>query len=179
MKRFSIGRLLGAVLMMINSKETPASTGHIENLQIEVGANWHELADGDPEQRMFRSTDGAITVTVSSMKVNIRPDQTEQLAVKLAQLRLKGHEEWQIQHGGHAEITEPVFKEHSWGHHLEYDGRDSDNRVFSFVGFVTTHQVVNIFAEGPNSGSASATDYMHSAVQEFIQSVKFAMPKIR
>jgi len=126
---------------------------------------------------MFLSDDG-IGITISSFAVSIRPDQTEQLAIRLAQSRLEGHERFESENGGHSTITEPVFQEHSWGHHIEYDGQGGDGRTFSFVGFVTTKQVVSIFAEGPQSTFAPP-DYMHTTIQEFINSVKFDMPKIR
>lgn len=169
--------LVGGTLMGWFGQGANAATG-IDNLEIEVGNEWSEVPVSDPEQRNFLSADGNVGITISSMDIEIRPDQTEQVAVKLAQLRLQGHKQYHSEAGGRTEITEPVFQEHSWGHHLEYDGRNDDGRVFSFFGFVTTRQIVSIFAEGPGT-TDDAGDYMHAAVQDFIDSVKFEMPAIR
>ncbi|ALJ15061.1 hypothetical protein [Sphingopyxis macrogoltabida] len=125
------------------------------NYSIELTGDWVRDEQEDPEQHSFSSASLDTRLVSSAMGINARADQTEMIANKMAEFRLKAEGEVAAAVGRHITVTEPVVVERPWGHAIAYRGEDNLGRQFNYSGIVTTKAVISIYVE---SASKSETE---------------------
>lgn len=136
---------------------------------LELSGDWTELPSSDPEQHTVRSQAADVTIVMSSMSLDVPPDQTDLLARKMIEFRLKGEEQAAREHGVQMTIAEPIVVERPWGHAIAYYGSDSKGRQFNFSGMITRKGVISLYADSKSKDEKE----LSAAVQPIFGKVEF------
>ena len=126
------------------------------SLVLEDG--WKQLDGDDPEQWVFRSPRGQITVSVVHMQA--KPEDLERIANKLLEIRL----ETEVAHRKNSKTTAPWGTEHPDGTlQVNYLGYDDSNTFFFYSGYV--------MPQGTLSLTGELMDSNQSEIERFFQDV--------
>jgi hypothetical protein len=114
--------------------------------KIELQGDWRVEASADPIQRILVSDSRRAQLTLSHVAMDARGRDLGEIARKLIEFRLKAERD--ATPGREVIIQEPWSSVPAPGSiQVNYMGKDSLDRYFFYVGFVTEAHVVNITGE--------------------------------
>lgn len=108
------------------------------------------MRTGDPEQRAAYSKEKDVALTASCTPMGARHSDTERIAQKLKEFRLRAEQSAADRLNRKMTIADPIVKSFPHGHSVAYFGQDSAGRQFRYLGLVFPEKIINIYAKSPS-----------------------------
>ncbi len=140
-------KLLAAILALLSFGAAAGTAIETPAFKLMLGDGWTRGQSTDAEQQTYYSAKEDVGLTTSFMLVNAQPKDTERMANKLRDFRLKAEDTAAAQYGLKMTIVEPIVTPYGDGYQIAYYGHDSNNRQFRYLGVVMPKKIINIYAE--------------------------------
>ena len=115
--------------------------------KMELSGDWVQEQAQDSGQKSYYSKSLDTGLTTSYLLMKAKPSDTERIASKLIEFRLRGENAAANEFNIKMTIAEPILVPFSEGHQVAYYGHDSNNRQFRYLGVVMADKTINIYAE--------------------------------
>ena len=122
--------------------------------KMELEGVWVQEQTQDKEQNLYYSKSLDTGLTTSYLMMNAKPSDTERIANKLIDFRLRGENAAANEFNLKMTIAEPILVPFPKGHQVAYYGHDSSNRQFRYLGVVMPDKTINIYAESKTKSQA-------------------------
>ena len=157
-------RALAIVFLISISWACAAMELKNEYFTINLSDQWKQKETGNPEQWVFESQEGQITLSVVAM--NASKSDLERIANKLLEIRY----DVEMKVRTNPAMTEPWGTEHPDGTlQINYMGRDDDKNYFFFSGYVMPQGTLSVTGELKNGSD----EKIRELFQEVLLSLTF------
>jgi hypothetical protein len=144
------------------------------NFSLELDDSWARVPIDDPQLHGFVNKARTIGIVVSGTSVDVAPEQMDQAARMLIDMRIKGEHERASAAGTRALIYEPIVVPRPWGRAAVFYGHDDKGRQFSFSAWVTRHCTISLYG---SSDSLSQSE-LFDALDAIAEKIEFDRPAL-
>lgn len=149
-----VGRIVAFAAAVLSLGSQAAQVVESPAFRLKLDGDWKAVAASDPEQQSLYSTHLDVGLTTSYLLFNAKPSDTERIAQKLREFRLRGEDQAAAQYKLRLTIVEPIVLPFAKGHQVAYYGHDSEGRQFRYLGLVFPNKTINVYAESKSRSQA-------------------------
>lgn len=139
------------------------------DFSLDLGPAWERVPDDDPRLYKLIETSRSVIVVIRAISVDVPPQQMDEMASLLIELRLSGERERAAAGGLSPVIYEPIVVPQPWGRAAAFYGNDETGRQFGFSGFVTARCMISLYC----SSDILSEQELLKAMDELLSRIEF------